>query len=675
MVKDMTDRNTLLTGTCTQLSIELESSAGDVQALQLQYDKLVIQNDALLQDNSALREALEMFNANLADDVLMACSQHTGLDLSTHHLSTADDTERRDRTSVIHQDKVPDTEHHMLLTCTIPEYGANGMSIAPESPRTIDVAFMSSPGYCYTVREGSLPRPLDSEAHSSNVSREELFSTPQLFSTDITIPDFYVVGSCVQDSIEGGDKDFQGVSSLLNLNVDVMDQHETDPRLINLEIVPLATRDDCRDPSSSERGNSKNISRYLQSTYDMSSDGLGNTLGDPVISWNHIMEDLAARPSALPFTATSFSSDDVLWLESQSAFGATTNLFSAPAMVANPDSTGEPGSGISTASVAATTNPPSPCLQEIKAVTRPQSQLGEGMTINQTATPSSTPQSATTVMAWSAEAELDAGSPMPFDLGFVAATLVSPSSATHPNPMHVHQTENFTYASRYSSEQPQLHACASPNSRSSEVADTIEQERPQTRCYHGEEEAVSSAYTERDSVTNSVSVAHEDMIIRNDEHLKEAIRTSYKRFGLFVQLGFRYGPGPFSATVIQLKTNWKLRAILKPATWEKLHKIADDLLGFFPKPDSTQLSAKEVNLLRRLCDSTTPRHEHRTLKDVAFALHRNSELLKDESRLGEFEFYSTLIVMEAYNQLEVSTLPKQTYERKLIVTSSQRLLV
>jgi len=117
---------------------------------------------------------------------------------------------------------------------------------------------------------------------------------------------------------------------------------------------------------------------------------------------------------------------------------------------------------------------------------------------------------------------------------------------------------------------------------------------------------------------------------------------------------FRYGPGTFSPTTIQLKTNWKRRAILNAATWSKLQSNADDILGFLPKPGFERTLMKELDLVHRLCRATMLPREHLNLKDIAFTLHRDGELSKDEARLAEFEFYSTLIVMQAQSKKEVS---------------------
>jgi len=149
--------------------------------------------------------------------------------------------------------------------------------------------------------------------------------------------------------------------------------------------------------------------------------------------------------------------------------------------------------------------------------------------------------------------------------------------------------------------------------------------------------------------------AHNELAIETDDQLKKAIAASYQNFGLSLQLSFRYGPGPFSSTTIQLKTNWKRRAILNNTTYGKLQRLADEVLGFLPTPGNARSPAKEIDLVRRLCSAAVMEQEHRTMKDIAFALHRDSELSKDESRLAEFDFYSTLIVMQAHNENEVNT--------------------
>lgn len=138
-----------------------------------------------------------------------------------------------------------------------------------------------------------------------------------------------------------------------------------------------------------------------------------------------------------------------------------------------------------------------------------------------------------------------------------------------------------------------------------------------------------------------------------DKSLKQAIQESYVTYGLETCLQFRYGSGPFHRCILELSTNWKGRSILSATSWKSLNGVLQQIMSLLPDIGKPKQMQKEKGLMQRILHGTRQKSEERSLKAVAMALHRERNHAKDESRVANFEFYSTLIVMRYLNESEV----------------------
>lgn len=570
VVRQLTAKNVSLEVTCEHLRSDLETQTGAEQTLRQEYDKVVIERDALVEANAVLRKTLNEFREKQLDHGPLTGREQLSPRTMYVQSQAINSVEHLDWV-ISNNQATTDIPEGLLQSSTTSVAVPSGARNAGESDtfRTITAATedqtMLDPEICRAVGTYSQVCSPDIREQSTGVSGGEIFSTPHLFSTEFTAPDSSEDLHTLNQAISC-DMNFSCAPLFSNLDTYGTHHHYDDyvamQKLPNMETI----------------------------------DGQRLVCG--------------SGPGSAAQGSISFLSDD--FLETCAVAGNDYGMQGTEA-VAAPD---EPGTG------------------EIRS---------------RTASPTvstGTPSSAATIIT--RKQGLTTGSTM----NFVSPSSMSSSHSPSPLIRHV------APGSRPEQAQYDTLATQKISTALSEVEQRTQPSGPRlspARRHSGDREARVGSPSQHKSARSDAHAAHDQMIIETDDQLKKVIAASYQNFGLSVQLSFRYGPGPFSATTIQLKTNWKRRAILDETTCEKLQKLADELMGFLPMPGDARSSAKEINLVRRLCSAAVVEQGHRTMKDIAFALHRNSELSKDESRLAELDFYSTLIVMQVHNEIEVNT--------------------
>jgi len=69
---------------------------------------------------------------------------------------------------------------------------------------------------------------------------------------------------------------------------------------------------------------------------------------------------------------------------------------------------------------------------------------------------------------------------------------------------------------------------------------------------------------------------------------------------------------------------------------------------------------KERDLVWRLCHVSCTVPDGRSLKAIAVQLRQERDHTRDESKLADFEFYSTMIVMKHVDEEEVRLISQRT---------------